>query len=118
VNAGSAIDERISLVVAAHREEFAELIRQAIDREVAQLVDVELDVVLARLAELRANGTAPAAVEAPTTSLCSRCGERPRLPDRSLCRRCKTAGDVERRRRRRREQHDPPVADAEPPRTV
>jgi hypothetical protein len=131
-----AIDERVRALVDAHREEIAGLIREAIDRELQVLVDVELDVVLARLAELRANGAARVVASAePTTAgaddttparpelrgaakLCARCGERPRLADRTLCRRCKTAGDVDRRRQRRREQHDPAVVDAEPPRTA
>jgi hypothetical protein len=127
VTVSSAIDERVSELVAAHREELAELVWRALDRELAVLVDVELS----RLAELGANGAAHAArvvsaiadtaptVEAQARELCSRCGEHPRLPERTLCRRCKTARDLELRRQRRREKRDRPAvaaADEEPPR--
>jgi hypothetical protein len=38
----SAIDERIGQLVAAHRPELQQLVRQAVDRELERLVEVEL----------------------------------------------------------------------------
>jgi hypothetical protein len=90
-----AIDERIGELVAAHRPQLEQLVRQAVDRELKHLVDAEL--------KRRANGNGAAA----TTRLCSECGERPAAKHRKVCEGCRHA--------RMREQQTP-AAEAEPPR--
>jgi hypothetical protein len=90
-----AIDERIGEIVAAHRPELEQLVRQAVDRELERLVEVEL-------ARYRNGNTAAA-----TTRVCSECGERPAARHRTVCERC--------RRARMREQQTV-AAEPEPPR--
>jgi hypothetical protein len=46
----------------------------------------------------------------PAGELCSRCGERPRLPQRSVCASCKARQDLGRRRRARARERAPAAA--------
>jgi hypothetical protein len=76
-----ALETKIAEAVAARRELLAELVRQAVDRQLVELVDSELDAALERLAR---NGR-------PAREPCADCGERPRLPSGTVCNRCRTA---------------------------
>ena len=97
----NAIDARISELVSAHRPELEQLVRQAVDRELALLVDAEL--------ERRGNGSSETAAAA-ATKVCRGCGRT--LPassfekHRHVCREC---------RARQREQRHQAEADTEPP---
>jgi hypothetical protein len=116
------LEARIAEAVAARREVIAELVRQHVDRALVELVDVEVDAALERLAS--SNGTPAAEVvsvtgvtpanEARELELCSRCHAEPKLPDRRLCRRCKTDDDAARARARRRERRTPAADDDGP----
>jgi hypothetical protein len=95
VSSLAAIDERVQALVAAHRNQLAQLVRQAVDRELAALLDAEL--------EHRANGNgahaapgpqeAPRAASAPTTRTCKGCGRTLPLArfekNRHKCRECR-----------------------------
>ena len=125
------VETRISELVEARRPVLEELVAAAVDRALVELVDQELEQAIARLAER--NGNFPPAgttvpveptVEAgtdvpsssstppPATSTCSRCGAEPRLPGRTIGRRCKQADDLA-RRARRREQRETAAAGAQ-----
>jgi hypothetical protein len=65
------------------------------------------------------NGTPPVSTgadDAPAPAeLCSRCGARPRLPERRICSSCKATADLARRRRARAREHARPAgADDDP----
>jgi hypothetical protein len=107
VSVQAGIDERIRELVGQHRADLAELVRQAVDRELPALVEAEL--------EQRTNGHAtPAPVVA--TKVCN--GNGRDLPVdrfekyRSRCRDCRRQEEAARARKRRAAE----TAEAEPPR--
>jgi hypothetical protein len=105
--AAGAIDERISELVAAHHQELAELVRQAVDRELQSLVAAELEHrngngSRSQAGTLKASqpGTLstirPEVVSgdsAETVKVCNRCGETKPTTDfeagRRTCRSCR-----------------------------
>jgi hypothetical protein len=117
------LEQRVADALGARRETIAELVRQAVDQALVDLVERELEVALERLAG--SNGTTPASApgdqghlpEKPyaAVELCSRCHAEPRLAGRSIGRGCKQADDAERRRARRREARTTPSAAQEQP---
>ena len=99
----SAIDERITELVAAHRDQLEQLVREKVDAELERLVEAEL--------ERRENSANPSeALTAAPARLCSICGEREPQRHRTVCGRCR-----ERQKRERRAAAQ--AAEAEPPRT-
>jgi hypothetical protein len=101
----NAIDERISELVSAHRPQLEQLVRQAVDRELAALVDAEL----AR----RSNGSTAAGVTQTTKSCRGPCGRT--LPASSFERHRHVCRDCRRHRDRDRE-HGRAAVETEPPR--
>jgi hypothetical protein len=107
----TAIDDRISELVGAHRSELVELVRQAVDRELQVLVAAEL--------EHRANGNGAPAVQeatpAPPLRTCKGCGRTLDVSrfeaHRYRCKDCRRADAASSRERRS-------PAEPEPPRTV
>jgi hypothetical protein len=95
---------------ARHRRPvLEELVREAVNRELVALVEAELAAVVERRhgrdgtpahAEL-GSPIGDVANEALPVELCSRCYAEPRLPDRTIGRRCKTDDDARVRAKRR-----------------
>jgi hypothetical protein len=124
--AESAIDERITELVAARRQTLAELVRAAVDRELQALVEAELeqrrngrtDLILPGRNKSDGNGhvrPAAAATDSMAVKVCTGpCGRT--LPvsaferNRGKCRECRRAEHRDRELRAR-------PADPEPPRT-
>jgi hypothetical protein len=87
------VEARVVALVQSHRPQLAELVRQAVDRELQALVQAEL--------EHRANGNGNGAQAARTASaLCAPCGERTRMKGRTVCSRCKVREEWRRARER------------------
>jgi len=96
------LEQRIAAVLEQHRPQLAELVHQAVDRELQALVAAELQ---------RCNGTTPSAIRngtrarpsgQPDTRLCRTCGQaKPRdgfEAGRAVCRGCRRAQHRERQR--------------------
>jgi hypothetical protein len=104
------VEARVVELVEARRPELEQLVRQAVDAELERLVDVELDRALERLASSSNGATPMRSTSEPRTLIepneseartrsepCASCGERPAVPGRTICNRCRG-----RRRRERR----------------
>lgn len=81
------VEERIRTLVAAHHQELADLVRQAVDRELQELVELEL-----RSRNAVQNGSGPSHGQTPRP--CRVCGLRPAARHRTICSGCR---DRERR---------------------
>jgi hypothetical protein len=138
--AGVDVAARIAELVEQHRPELEEIARELVDRTLVEIVDhtlveivdQELAATLGRLAASTNGATSMNVVSAivetglqtsangvHAPALCASCGERPRLPARSVCGRCKNRRDVDRRREQRAPAEAAPAGDdQEPPRPV
>jgi excisionase family DNA binding protein len=107
------VEARIRELVQSHRPELLELVDQALEHELARLV-------AERLAARNGNGAVTAHDQelelehGHPVELCIRCGQRPRMRERRICRACRSAADLERRRRARAREHAPAPADDGP----
>jgi hypothetical protein len=90
------LESRIAELAAARRPVLAELVRQAVDRELVALVDRELEAALERL-HSRDGAPAPTMPVDPPAEVaaepCSRCHAEPRLRGRTIGWACKAADD-------------------------
>lgn len=128
------ISRAVHAAIADRRAELEQLIRTRVDLELQALADELVDVAIAN-----GNGVGTTAskgrLDAPATELafplgdtestvrtdrqepaplCSRCGERPRVAGRTICKRCRYDQENDRQRRRRAERRT--AVDEEPPR--
>jgi hypothetical protein len=122
------IERAVHAAIAGRRAELEQLIRTRLDDELQALAG---ELLADRLAEANGNGAVPSEPRTATAAElrrrssepCSRCGVEPRMPGRTIGRRCKTRHDAERTARQRAERREltaaaAAVVDEEPPRTA
>jgi hypothetical protein len=106
----SSLEERVAAAVAARRDELVRLVRQAVDEQLALLVD---DEIASRVnSNGNGNNHATAATAAATTKQCARCKRLLQLAafskHRGVCKDCRRELDRERKTA-------PTTATSEPP---
>ena len=108
----NGLEERVGTLLAQHREELEQLVDEALERELAQLV-------AERLHARNGNGTTRAAEPATTTTkVCNRCNRNLPTsafdPRRGTCRQCRQQQHREREQRRAAAVTEPPRTDPDP----